>query len=87
MPDQRSRRYEDSTDLTAPDGKTGKAGRLSDDSCDHDWRIDPHVVLMSLPPRYRVVCARCGKVESRSSGVQMPGDDPAGWAKWEDDDA
>jgi hypothetical protein len=33
--------------------------------CDHDWRIDPNVMLMSNPPQQRIVCARCGKRSSR----------------------
>lgn len=34
-------------------------------TCQHDWRIDPNVVLLSNPPSQRLVCAICLAVTSR----------------------
>lgn len=37
-----------------------------------DFRVDPHVILTSNPPRQRLVCADCGRTSSRL----VPGAEP-----------
>ncbi|UVG35118.1 hypothetical protein SEA_CECE_67 [Microbacterium phage Cece] len=34
--------------------------------CDHDWRVDPTMILLSNPPKQRLVCVGCGKVTTRA---------------------
>lgn len=33
-------------------------------SPDHDWRINPFVVLPTDPPRRQIVCAECSETSS-----------------------
>ena len=51
--------------------------------CDHDWRVDPHVVLPTNPPQRRLMCAKCKR--SKGSGIRahaVPNTDPNTWEKW-----
>lgn len=53
--------------------------------CEHDWRVDPHVVLTSIPPQQRLVCAKCAATSSRfgpgSEQLLAFTDDPKSWPK------
>lgn len=42
--------------------------------CEHDWRVNPFVVLPSYPPQRQLVCAKCD-AKKASGGVI----DPAPW--------
>lgn len=56
--------------------------------CEHDWRVNPFIVLPSSPPQYELVCAACGM--KRPSGIRttrlqrLPSRDPRDWEKWRD---
>lgn len=58
---------------------------MSECSGDHDWRINPFVVLPSNPPQRRVVCAECGKEDTMPEGAAsaLSSDDPTDWPKLE----
>jgi hypothetical protein len=30
-------------------------------TCQHDWRVNPRKLLMSNPPQREIVCVNCGK--------------------------
>ena len=50
--------------------------------CKHDWRVNPNILLMSMPPKQQVVCAECGEAETRSVGsmsVMWDLNDPKTW--------
>lgn len=42
---------------------------VREEECDHDWRVNPHKLLMSNPPRREIVCAKCGKKSSAPTGA------------------
>lgn len=49
-------------------------GRQLPQHCDHDWRVNPHIVLPSNPPQQRLVCAKCKAITSRTApGAQHIG--------------
>lgn len=39
-----------------------------EEECDHDWRVNPHKLLLSYPPRREIVCPKCGKKSSAPTG-------------------
>jgi hypothetical protein len=52
-------------------------------ACEHDWRVDPRVVLQSNPPRRRLVCAKCGAIDSGPAffGAVVSTDNVQEWPK------
>lgn len=55
-------------------------------NCDHDWRVDPNIVLLSNPPQQRIVCVECGKTSSRlipGAAYVGPNVNPGSWEKAE----
>jgi hypothetical protein len=49
--------------------------------CDHDWRVDPRVILPTNPPSSRLVCATCGAHSSRMNEGYPTSNDPKDWPK------
>ena len=49
--------------------------------CEHDWRRDLncHVVQLTSPPRYGVICADCGEKQFQSN--PRPSTNPKDWPK------
>ncbi len=54
---------------------------------EHDWRVDPNVILTSYPPQRRLVCAECGA--TKASGIDPFvlaqtnfSREPSDWPKW-----
>lgn len=64
------------------DGNAEATGGPADVCPDHDWRIDPYLILPTSPPRRKLVCARCGALASQPlvSG-RPPSDDPREWPR------
>ena len=51
--------------------------------CDHDWRVNPHVILPTNPPQRQLVCAKCRATRgSGVSAVARPNNDPSTWERW-----
>lgn len=54
----------------------------ADSRGEHDWRVDPWQILLTMPPRQRLVCVRCRAVSGREvPGHQQPSRDPELWEK------
>lgn len=53
------------------------------DSCEHDWRVNPNLVLASNPPQSQLVCAICGGTKGSGipEGWKPPTNDPRDWIK------
>ena len=60
------------------------SGDPGDEHCEHDWRINPHIMLPTYPPQRQLVCANCGKKKASGLGKApaVPGRDPKTWEKW-----
>lgn len=50
---------------------------------EHDWRVDPRVILPTAPARVRLVCASCGAVSSGGGAGHYPlvSNNPKDWRK------
>lgn len=46
---------------------------------EHDWRVDPRVLLPGVPPAQRLVCAVCDEESSRPLELESVSDAPVDW--------
>ena len=64
------------------------SGDPGDEHCDHDWRVNPHLIYTTNPPQRQLVCANCGT--KRASGLSRKGytnlsdNNPRNWERWSD---
>lgn len=60
-----------------PEGESPPKG-----CAEHDWRVNPHINLMSYPPSQQLVCALCGAQSTRRTpGFKPKSNDPKDWPK------
>jgi hypothetical protein len=53
--------------------------------CEHDPRVDPFNMYSTDPPKFRVICVKCGLEEHKTVGLPDPPDPyrPYTWPKFE----
>jgi hypothetical protein len=53
------------------------------DTCQHDWRVNPRKLLVTNPPQREIVCVRCRKKSTiLAEPVAKPlSNDPRDWPK------
>lgn len=55
------------------------------EDCDHDWRINPHIVLLSYPPRVKLFCLKCKETRTAlHPGYVRDNQSVEGWPKYEE---
>ena len=55
------------------------------EECEHDWRVNPNVVLPVMPPRQSLSCLKCGRRTSAPFHFKMKvnrRNDPSTWKKY-----
>lgn len=56
--------------------------RIGIDECDHDFRINPFLILTTHPPTRQLVCVECGQTRnSYDKSIVNLSEDPKTWAK------
>lgn len=58
---------------------------MSEEKCQHDWRVNPFVVLTSYPPRQELYCIKCNKKTSAPFHFKMKENrrhDPTTWKRY-----
>ena len=54
----------------------------ADIDCEHDWRVNPNLILTSNPPRRQIICVDCGAVSSIAVVYRRDSRNPRDWEKY-----
>jgi hypothetical protein len=49
--------------------------------CEHDWRVNPHIQLLSAPPQQVLICAKCHARTTRVTPDSWPLESIDDWPK------